>query len=229
MTCGPPDLERHVEAVTSCRSPRPRPGRSRRARPAPASRSRTSACRAPAPMRRTCRKRPQGRVRRVKAGESSRNAPKVSRNGRQPSRDYAQVRPAAGPRGRGTARRTVPRGAGATGARCCQVRKWRVGGGWHAHNRGHDTSTPTAATARSQAHDARFDGRFFVGVSSTRIYCRPVCTVRTPRRENCRFFTSAAAAEVDGFRPCLRCRPELAPGMASVDATRAARAGAPST
>jgi AraC family transcriptional regulator of adaptative response / DNA-3-methyladenine glycosylase II len=68
-------------------------------------------------------------------------------------------------------------------------------------------------------HDARFDGRFFVGVSSTRIYCRPVCTVKTPRRENCHFFPSAAAAEVEGYRPCLRCRPELAPGHASVDAT----------
>jgi AraC family transcriptional regulator of adaptative response / DNA-3-methyladenine glycosylase II len=68
-------------------------------------------------------------------------------------------------------------------------------------------------------HDARFDGRFFVGVRSTRIYCRPVCTVRLPRRENCRFYRSAAAAEVDGFRPCLRCRPELAPGLASVDAS----------
>lgn len=68
------------------------------------------------------------------------------------------------------------------------------------------------------AHDARFDGRFFVGVRSTRIYCRPVCTARLPRRENCRFFRSAAAAEVEGFRPCLRCRPELAPGLASVDA-----------
>jgi len=67
-------------------------------------------------------------------------------------------------------------------------------------------------------HDPRFDGRFFVGVSSTRIYCRPVCTVRLPRRENCRFFASAAAAEVDGYRPCLRCRPELAPGNASIDA-----------
>ncbi len=69
-----------------------------------------------------------------------------------------------------------------------------------------------------KAHDARFDGRFFVGVSSTRIYCRPVCTVRLPRRENCRFFASAAAAEVEGYRPCLRCRPELAPGNASIDA-----------
>ncbi len=67
--------------------------------------------------------------------------------------------------------------------------------------------------------DARFDGRFYVGVKSTGIYCRPVCTVRAARREHCRFFASAAAAEVDGFRPCLRCRPELAPGFASIDAT----------
>jgi AraC family transcriptional regulator of adaptative response / DNA-3-methyladenine glycosylase II len=62
-----------------------------------------------------------------------------------------------------------------------------------------------------QARDARFDGRFFTGVTSTGIYCRPVCKVRTPRRENCRFFTLAAQAELAGFRPCLRCRPELAP------------------
>jgi AraC family transcriptional regulator of adaptative response / DNA-3-methyladenine glycosylase II len=66
--------------------------------------------------------------------------------------------------------------------------------------------------------DPRFDGRFFVGVSSTRIYCRPVCTVKPPKRQTCRFFPSAAAAEQAGFRPCLRCRPELAPGHASVDA-----------
>jgi AraC family transcriptional regulator of adaptative response / DNA-3-methyladenine glycosylase II len=69
-------------------------------------------------------------------------------------------------------------------------------------------------------HDARFDGRFYVGVSSTRIYCRPVCRVRTPRPEHCRYFASAAAAEVAGYRPCLRCRPELAPGFASVDAAQ---------
>ncbi len=68
--------------------------------------------------------------------------------------------------------------------------------------------------------DTRFDGRFFVAVASTRIYCRPVCTVRTPKRENCRFFPSAAAAEDEGYRPCLRCRPELAPGNASVDAVQ---------
>ena len=61
------------------------------------------------------------------------------------------------------------------------------------------------------ARDARFDGRFFTGVTSTGIYCRPVCAVRTPKRENCRFFTLAAQAESAGFRPCLRCRPELAP------------------
>ena len=71
-----------------------------------------------------------------------------------------------------------------------------------------------------RAHDARFDGRFFVGVATTGIYCRPVCTARTPREENCRFFPSAAAAEAGGFRPCLRCRPELAPGFAGVDANR---------
>ncbi len=78
-----------------------------------------------------------------------------------------------------------------------------------------------------RARDARFDGRFFVAVSSTHIYCRPVCTVKPPRRENCRFYPSAAAAESAGYRPCLRCRPELAPGNASVDATtRVAQAAA---
>ena len=78
-----------------------------------------------------------------------------------------------------------------------------------------------------KARDARFDGRFFVAVSSTRIYCRPVCTVKPPRRENCHFYPSAAAAESGGYRPCLRCRPELAPGNASVDATsRLAQAAA---
>lgn len=59
--------------------------------------------------------------------------------------------------------------------------------------------------------DARFDGRLFVGVTSTGIYCRPVCPARTPRADRCRFFPSAAAAQVAGFRPCLRCRPETAP------------------
>ena len=68
-----------------------------------------------------------------------------------------------------------------------------------------------------KAHDSRFDGRFFTGVTSTGIYCRPVCTAKIPKLENCRFFPSAAAAEFDGFRPCLRCRPELAPGNSGVE------------
>lgn len=61
------------------------------------------------------------------------------------------------------------------------------------------------------ARDARFDGRFFTGVTSTGIYCRPICRVRTPQAANCVFFNLAAQAEQAGFRPCLRCRPELAP------------------
>jgi len=86
---------------------------------------------------------------------------------------------------------------------------------------------PTTCYRALRARDARFDGRFFVAVSSTRIYCRPVCTVRPPRRENCRYYPSAAAAESAGYRPCLRCRPELAPGNATIDAVqRTARAAA---
>ncbi len=78
-----------------------------------------------------------------------------------------------------------------------------------------------------QTRDARFDGRLFVGVTSTGVYCRPVCRVRLPLRKNCRFFGNAASAECAGFRPCLRCRPELAPGLAATDSSQAlARAGA---
>jgi AraC family transcriptional regulator of adaptative response / DNA-3-methyladenine glycosylase II len=68
------------------------------------------------------------------------------------------------------------------------------------------------------SHDARFDGVFFVGVATTGIYCRTVCPAKTPRRENCAFYPSAAAAERAGHRPCRRCRPELAPGNAPIDA-----------
>ena len=68
-----------------------------------------------------------------------------------------------------------------------------------------------ACYAAMKARDARFDGCFFTGVTSTGIYCRPVCSVKAPKRENCRFFGHAAQAESAGFRPCLRCRPELAP------------------
>lgn len=64
-----------------------------------------------------------------------------------------------------------------------------------------------------RARDPRFDGRFFVGVRTTRIYCRPICRVRLPKSTNCSFHRNAAAAEAAGFRPCLRCRPELAPGV----------------
>lgn len=63
-----------------------------------------------------------------------------------------------------------------------------------------------------QSRDARFDGRFFVGVLTTGIYCRPVCPVRIPKRENVQLYSSAAGAAEAGFRPCLRCRPESSPG-----------------
>jgi AraC family transcriptional regulator of adaptative response / DNA-3-methyladenine glycosylase II len=69
-----------------------------------------------------------------------------------------------------------------------------------------------------ESADARFDGVVFVGITTTTIYCRPICPARRTLRKNRKFFTSAAAAERAGFRPCLRCRPELAPGRASVDA-----------
>ena len=75
-----------------------------------------------------------------------------------------------------------------------------------------------ALYAAFQSKDTRFDGHFFVAVSSTGIYCRPVCRAKLPKAENCAFYATAAAAEQAGFRPCLLCRPELAPGNAPVDA-----------
>ena len=66
------------------------------------------------------------------------------------------------------------------------------------------------------SRDARFDGLFFTAVRSTGIYCRPVCPAPAPKRENVTYYRHAAAAEAAGFRPCLRCRPELAPGSAPV-------------
>lgn len=69
-----------------------------------------------------------------------------------------------------------------------------------------------------RSRDARYDGRLFVGVTTTGIYCRPVCTARLPRPDSCRYFRSAAEAEKAGFRPCLVCHPELAPGASRVDA-----------
>ena len=70
------------------------------------------------------------------------------------------------------------------------------------------------------ACDPRFDGLFFVGVSSTGIYCRSVCPARKPRRDRCTYFQNAASAETEGYRPCLRCRPELAPSLAPFDSRR---------
>jgi AraC family transcriptional regulator of adaptative response / DNA-3-methyladenine glycosylase II len=84
----------------------------------------------------------------------------------------------------------------------------------YRHGMTHDHSALYNALA---SRDPRFDGVFFVGVTSTGVYCRPICPARTPRASNCRFFESAAAAEKASFRPCLRCRPELAPGRAPVD------------
>lgn len=69
-----------------------------------------------------------------------------------------------------------------------------------------------------KTHDPRFDGVFFVGVSSTKIYCRPICHARLPKFENCTFFRTAAEAESAGYRPCLQCRPEAAPGLSTSDA-----------
>ena len=69
-----------------------------------------------------------------------------------------------------------------------------------------------AAYQALTARDARFDGRLYVGVTSTGIYCRPICRVRTPMRKNCRFFQTPAQAEAQSFRPCMKCRPEIAPG-----------------
>jgi AraC family transcriptional regulator of adaptative response / DNA-3-methyladenine glycosylase II len=79
---------------------------------------------------------------------------------------------------------------------------------------------PDTAWKALATHDAGYDGRLFIGVTSTRVYCRPICRVRTPRRENCRFFPNAATAEQAGFRPCLRCRPELAPGLSLMDSSQ---------
>ena len=63
-----------------------------------------------------------------------------------------------------------------------------------------------------RSRDARFDGQFYIGVRTTGIYCRPICPANTPKSENVIFFPTAAAAGEAGYRPCLRCRPECAPG-----------------
>jgi AraC family transcriptional regulator, regulatory protein of adaptative response / DNA-3-methyladenine glycosylase II len=72
----------------------------------------------------------------------------------------------------------------------------------------------TACYRAISTRDARFDGRLFVGVKTTGIYCRPICPARTPKFENVSFYASAAAAQEAGLRPCLRCRPETSPDLA---------------
>src|SRR6202007_1337717 len=62
------------------------------------------------------------------------------------------------------------------------------------------------------SRDARFDGKFFIGVAGSGVYCRPICPAPTAKEKNVRYFSSAAAAAEAGFRPCLRCRPECSPG-----------------
>jgi AraC family transcriptional regulator of adaptative response / DNA-3-methyladenine glycosylase II len=87
-----------------------------------------------------------------------------------------------------------------------------------------DQDSPRLLYDALTARDARFDGVFYVGVTSTDVYCRPICPARTPKPGHCRFFDTPQEAEQAGFRPCLRCRPELAPGSAPVDdAQRVAR------
>src|SRR4051812_40958885 len=75
-----------------------------------------------------------------------------------------------------------------------------------------------ARYAAVRSRDARWDGRFFTAVTSTGIFCRPSCPARTPAPANVRFFPTAAAAHADGFRACLRCRPDATPGAPEWDA-----------
>src|SRR5258708_12413298 len=95
-----------------------------------------------------------------------------------------------------------------------QVRKPRASGRRQPYIRAMELLDRRTYYRAFETRDARFDGRVFVGVTSTGIYCRPICPARTPKFENCRFFASAAAAQDAGFRPCLRCRPEIAPDLA---------------
>jgi len=83
--------------------------------------------------------------------------------------------------------------------------------GYHRHGRSMNSEWQARKRAR-EARDPRFDGKFFIGCISTRIYCRPSCPVPTIKDKNVRYFPSAAAAAEAGYRPCLRCRPECSPG-----------------
>src|SRR5207249_1530531 len=118
----------------------------------------------------------------------------------------------------------------------CQIRTWNREAGFHVRFRraggcpggvessGHDTQRRHLSARGTRA---RFDGLFFVGITTTGVYCRPVCPSRVATPQHRRFFASPASAEHAGFRPCLRCRPELAPGRAQIDAVpRLARVAA---
>src|SRR5207248_2852709 len=83
------------------------------------------------------------------------------------------------------------------------------------------TLDPARCYAAVRSRDRRFDGRFFAGVVTTGVYCRPVCPVRPAKPENVRWFACAAAAEAAGFRPCRRCRPEASPGTPAWSGTSA--------
>jgi len=96
------------------------------------------------------------------------------------------------------------------------VRKWLLSGSGGRYIEAMGTAQQAQYKALV-ARDPRFDGIFFVGVTSTGIYCRPICPAKTPKEANCVFFKGAQEAEQARFRPCLRCRPELAPGNAPVD------------
>lgn len=95
-------------------------------------------------------------------------------------------------------------------AACCAVRK-RRDRTWQVCYIRLVKLDPAVCYDALRSRDTRFDGVFFVGVATTRIYCRPVCPARLPARERCSFFTHAAEAERAGYRACFRCRPELAP------------------
>lgn len=78
-----------------------------------------------------------------------------------------------------------------------------------------DLPSHQACLAAYAGRDARYDGRFYAGVTTTRIFCRPICPAPRPRPDHLRFYRSAAEASAAGFRPCRRCRPEAAPGSAA--------------
>lgn len=108
-----------------------------------------------------------------------------------------------------------------------EVRKWPDSSGTTSYKASMELDHETCYRAL-RTRDARFDGRFFTAVLSTGVYCRPICPAPTPKRENCLFLASAAAAHQAGFRPCLRCRPEASPGTpawlgASATVSRALR------